>query len=117
MNGALTIGTLDGANVEMREEMGAENFFLFGMNVDEVNALHAKGYNAWDYYNRNPELKTVVDQISNGYFNPNNPDLFKDVVNVLMNHDRFLVLADFDDYIRCQDKVSEVYTVSTPGFV
>ncbi|XP_054154242.1 glycogen phosphorylase-like [Oppia nitens] len=110
MNGALTIGTLDGANVEMREEMGDENFFLFGLTVEEVEALKQKGYNAWDYYNKNPELRTVIDQINTGFFNPNNPDLFKDVVNVLMNHDRFLVFADFEDYIKVQEKVAEVYT-------
>ena len=113
MNGALTIGTLDGANVEMREEMGAENFFLFGLNVDEVSALGKKGYNAWDYYNANPELRTVIDQINNGFFSPNNPELFKDLINVLMHHDRFFVLADYDDYVRVHEKVSQVYSVST----
>jgi starch phosphorylase len=110
LNGALTIGTLDGANVEMMEEMGPENIFIFGMNEEEVNALHRKGYNAWNYYNANPELRGVIDQINNGFFSPKNPDLFKDVVNVLLNHDRFLVLADYDDYIKCQEKVSEMYT-------
>lgn len=113
MNGALTIGTLDGANVEMREEMGAENFFLFGMTVDDVTALQKKGYNAWDYYNANPELRTVIDQINNGFFSPNNPDVFKDLVNVLMHHDRFFVLADYEDYVRVHEKVSEAYSVSS----
>jgi starch phosphorylase len=96
----------------MMEEMGPENIFIFGMNEEEVNALHRKGYNAWNYYNANPELRGVIDQINNGFFSPKNPDLFKDVVNVLLNHDRFLVLADYDDYIKCQEKVSEMYTVS-----
>ena len=112
LNGALTIGTLDGANVEMREEMGDENIFIFGMTEQEVAALQAKGYNAWDYYNSNAELRTVIDQINTGYFSPNQPDLFKDVVNVLLNHDRFLVLADYDAYIECQEKVAQLYMVS-----
>ncbi|OTF70554.1 hypothetical protein BLA29_007222, partial [Euroglyphus maynei] len=89
LNGALTIGTLDGANVEMMEEMGEENIFIFGMNEQEVNDLHHRGYNAWDYYNSIIELKTAIDQINNGFFSPNNPDMFKDVINVLLNHDRF----------------------------
>ena len=107
----MTIGTLDGANVEMMEEMGKENIFIFGMDEHEVLALHQKGYNAWDYYNSNAELRTVIDQINNGFFSPNQPDLFKDVVNVLLNHDRFLVFADYEAYIQCQEKVSELYMV------
>ncbi|CAG0886559.1 unnamed protein product [Cyprideis torosa] len=81
LNGALTIGTLDGANVEMMEEMGRENIFIFGMTVDEVEELKRKGYNAWDYYNSNPELKQCIDQIQNGFFYPQNPDEFKDIAN------------------------------------
>ncbi|CDW52156.1 Phosphorylase domain containing protein [Trichuris trichiura] len=88
LNGALTIGTLDGANVEMAEEMGRENIFIFGMTVQEVEALQAKGYNANDYIQRNPELKQIIDQIETGFFTPSNPDMFKDVANVLKNHDR-----------------------------
>ena len=112
LNGALTIGTLDGANVEMAEEMGNENIFIFGMNVDEVEALQKRGYNAWDYYNKNAELKTVVDQISGGYYSPENPDEFKDVTNMLMQYDRYLTFADFDDYVMKQDAVSAAYAVS-----
>lgn len=112
MNGALTIGTLDGANVEMAEEMGNDNIFIFGLNEKEVGELKAKGYNAWDYYNSNAELRTVIDQINTGFFSPNNPDLFKDVVNVLLNHDRFLVFADYESYVKCQEKVSLLYNVS-----
>ncbi|CAN7943182.1 unnamed protein product, partial [Ixodes hexagonus] len=88
LNGALTIGTLDGANVEMREEMGPENIFIFGMNEDEVNALAKSGYNAWDYYNRLPEAKQAIDQINSGMFCPYNPGMFHDLTNVLLNHDR-----------------------------
>ncbi|XP_013776554.1 glycogen phosphorylase, muscle form-like [Limulus polyphemus] len=110
LNGALTIGTLDGANIEMKQEMGAENIFIFGMNVEEVEELKRKGYNAWEYYNKNFELKQCLDQISSGFFNSENPDKFKDVVNVLLNHDRFFLLADYDSYIKCQERVSDMYT-------
>jgi starch phosphorylase len=101
---------MDGANVEMCEEMGAENMFIFGMNVDEVEALHQRGYNAWDYYNRIPELKQAIDQISDGTFSKGNADTFKDIVNVLLNHDRFLVFADFESYMECQDRVNKAYS-------
>lgn len=111
LNGALTIGTLDGANVEMAEEMGNENIFIFGMTVDEVEALHKKGYNAYDYYNANPELKQVIDQIQNGFFSPGNPDEFKDLTDILLKWDRFLTFADFDAYIKAQDEVSRAYEV------
>ncbi|XP_055339738.1 glycogen phosphorylase-like [Paramacrobiotus metropolitanus] len=109
LNGAMTIGTLDGANVEMREEMGVENFFLFGMTVDEVAALWRRGYNPYEYYNRNPELKLAIDQIRSGYFSPNRPELFHDVVDVLLKYDRFCTLADYDDYMKCQERVNEAY--------
>lgn len=110
LNGALTIGTLDGANVEMREEMGPENIFIFGMNEDEVNNLAKSGYNAWDYYNKLPEAKQAIDQINSGFFSPSNPGQFHDLTNVLLNHDRFFLLADFESYIKCQDRVSNMYT-------
>lgn len=109
LNGAVTIGTLDGANVEMAEEMGNENIFIFGMTVDEVEALQKRGYNAYDYYNRNSELKNCVDQIAGGFYSPGNPDEFKDVTNMLLNYDRFLTFADFDDYVQKQDAVSATY--------
>ncbi|XP_066147697.1 glycogen phosphorylase [Euwallacea fornicatus] len=109
LNGALTIGTLDGANVEMAEEMGNENIFIFGMTVEEVEELKKKGYNAYDYYNANPELKQVVDQIQNGFFSPNNPDEFKDLADILLKYDRFFLLADYDSYIKKQEEVSATY--------
>ncbi|XP_026674564.1 glycogen phosphorylase isoform X2 [Ceratina calcarata] len=109
LNGALTIGTLDGANVEMAEEMGKENIFIFGMTVDEVEALKKKGYNAYDYYNRIPELKQCIDQIQGGFFSPNNPDEFKGIADILLNWDRFYSLADYESYIRMQDHVGKVY--------
>uniref|UniRef100_A0A8B9L306 Alpha-1,4 glucan phosphorylase n=1 Tax=Astyanax mexicanus TaxID=7994 RepID=A0A8B9L306_ASTMX len=109
LNGALTIGTMDGANVEMAEEAGENNLFIFGMRVDDVEAMDKKGYDAHEYYNRIPELKQAIDQISGGFFSPGQPDQFKDVVNMLMNHDRFKVFADYEDYIKCQEKVSALY--------
>uniref|UniRef100_A0A8C1UT74 Alpha-1,4 glucan phosphorylase n=1 Tax=Cyprinus carpio TaxID=7962 RepID=A0A8C1UT74_CYPCA len=109
LNGALTIGTMDGANVEMAEEAGDGNLFIFGMRVEDVDAMDAKGYNASEYYNRIPELKQAIDQIAGGFFSPKQPDLFKDIVNMLMHHDRFKVFADYEDYIKCQEKVSALY--------
>jgi len=113
LNGALTIGTLDGANIEMMEEMGKDNIFIFGMTVDEVEALKATGYNAWDYYNKIPELRQCIDQIQSGFFSPNNPDQFKDLVNILMHHDRFFLFADYESYIQSQHEVDELYKKPT----
>jgi len=110
LNGGLTLGTLDGANVEMAEEMGEENIFIFGMTVQEVTKLQEAGYNAFNYYNANPELKQVLDMIRDGFFSPNSPDEFKDIVDMLLHHDRFLTLADFTAYVTAQDLVSETYT-------
>ncbi|TMS14095.1 Glycogen phosphorylase, muscle form [Larimichthys crocea] len=109
LNGALTIGTMDGANVEMAEEAGEGNLFIFGMRVDDVDALDIKGYRAEEYYNRLPELKQAIDQISGGFFSPKQPDLFKEIVNMLMHHDRFKVFADYEDYIKCQEEVNALY--------
>ncbi|KAH7972642.1 hypothetical protein HPB52_014422 [Rhipicephalus sanguineus] len=109
LNGALTIGTLDGANIEMREEMGPENMFVFGMNVEQVEELQRKGYNAWDYYNKLPEAKKAIDQINSGFFSPSNPNLFHDLTDVVLKYDRFLLLADFESYMKCQEKVSAMY--------
>ncbi|KAL8168653.1 UNVERIFIED_CONTAM: hypothetical protein K2H54_009631 [Gekko kuhli] len=109
LNGALTIGTMDGANVEMAEEAGEENLFIFGMRVEDVEELDRKGYNALDYYDRLPELKQAIDQIKSGFFSPKQPDLFKDVVDMLLYHDRFKVCADYEAYVRCQENVSNLY--------
>jgi len=112
LNGGLTIGTLDGANVEMAEEMGNENIFIFGMTVDDVEVVQAKGYNAYDYYNASPELKQVIDMIRDGFFTPGNESEFKDVVDLLMHNDRFLTLADYKSYVAAQDEVSATYNNS-----
>jgi starch phosphorylase len=109
LNGALTIGTLDGANVEMAEEMGEENIFIFGMTVADVDAVKARGYNAMDYYNNDTELKQVVDLIKDGYFSPGNENEFKDITDMLLYNDRFLTLADYKAYISSQEEVSRAY--------
>lgn len=109
MNGALTIGTLDGANVEIREEVGAENFFLFGLTTEEVYELKAKGYSPKAYYNANPELQEIIDRIASGYFSPDRPDLFKPIVESLLSRDEYLLLADYQSYIDCQERVSQAY--------
>ena len=109
MNGALTIGTLDGANVEIREQVGAENFFLFGLTAEEVYAMKAKGYNPRKYYEQNQELKEVCDRIASGYFSPEHPELFQPLVNSLLNHDEYMLLVDYQSYIECQERVSQAY--------
>uniref|UniRef100_A0A8C3AIS0 Alpha-1,4 glucan phosphorylase n=1 Tax=Cyclopterus lumpus TaxID=8103 RepID=A0A8C3AIS0_CYCLU len=109
LNGALTIGTMDGATVEMAEEAGEENLFIFGMRVEDVAEMDKTGYDAMLYYKRIPELKHVMDQITSGYFSPKNPDLFKDLTDMLLKFDRFKVFADFEDYVKCQEKVSQLY--------
>lgn len=109
MNGALTIGTLDGANVEIREAVGAENFFLFGLTVEEVMQLKTTGYNPKDYYHNNTELREAIDRIASGYFSPSKPDLFRPIVESLLMKDEYLVLADYQAYIECQEKVSQAY--------
>ncbi|KRY28271.1 Glycogen phosphorylase, liver form, partial [Trichinella spiralis] len=109
LNGALTIGTLDGANVEMMEEMGRENIFIFGMTEEEVNALRHAGYNSMTYIEKNAELKQCIEQIETGFFSPNNPELFKDVTNMLKYHDRFYLCADFEAYMKCQEEVNKAF--------
>jgi starch phosphorylase len=109
LNGSLTIGTLDGANVEIREEVGAENFFLFGLTAQEVMDLKMKGYRPMDYYNSNRELKQVIDQLTSGFFSPREPALFMSIVNTLLNHDEYMLLADYQSYVDCQERVSEAF--------
>lgn len=109
LNGALTIGTLDGANVEMAEEMGEDNIFIFGMRVGDVEALQKRGYDAQEFIAKNEELAECIDQIESGYFTPDQPDCLKDIAQSLRKHDRFYVCADYEDYIKCQELVSETY--------
>jgi starch phosphorylase len=109
MNGALTIGTLDGANIEIREEAGEENFFLFGLTADQVYKMKAEGYNPHEYYSSNPELKAVIDRISNGYFSHGDKEMFKPMIDSLMYHDPYMLFADYQSYIDCQDEVGKAY--------
>jgi starch phosphorylase len=110
LNGALTIGTLDGANVEIREEVGAENFFLFGKTVEEVEATQRAGYNPWEVYQSNPALQRVLNAIRDNYFNLDQPGLYQPIWDTLLTHgDRYLVLSDFDSYVECQERVDRVY--------
>jgi glycogen phosphorylase len=110
LNGALTVGTLDGANVEIREEVGAENFFLFGLTVDGVTALKRRGYDPWELYRSDRRLKAVLDAVSAGVFSPGEPGLFRPLVDSLLNGgDPYLVLADFAAYCACQEEVEQAY--------
>ena len=109
MNGAITIGTLDGANIEIREEVGAENFFLFGLTAQEVLDVKAQGYNPQNYYRRNAELREAIDRIAAGDFSNGDPDRFKALVDSLMQQDQYMLFADYQSYIDCQEKVSQAY--------
>ncbi|MEJ2345030.1 MAG: glycogen/starch/alpha-glucan phosphorylase [Gammaproteobacteria bacterium] len=109
MNGALTIGTLDGANVEIREQVGAENFFLFGLNAREVQTLEAEGYHPMDLVGSNPELQAVLDRIRDGSFSRGDKELFRPIVDNLVHHDPYLLLADFQSYAECQEQVGQAY--------
>ncbi len=112
LNGALTIGTLDGANIEIKDAVGDDNIFIFGLTADEVMNYKAQGYNPWDYYNSNEELKQVLDMISNGFFSPDDNDRFKPLVydSLLNGGDQYMLLADFDGYLKSQDEVSKCYS-------
>jgi glycogen phosphorylase len=110
LNGALTIGTLDGANVEIKEEVGDENIFIFGLTVEEVEALKSRGYNPWDFYNQDEELRAVVDWLGSNFFTPQEPNAFGLVHHSLLGGgDPFLVLADFRSYVDCHSKVDQAY--------
>jgi starch phosphorylase len=109
LNGALTIGTLDGANVEIQDEVGPENIFIFGLKADEVEKIKHEGYRPSEYYEKSPELKAVMDLIASGFFSPENPGLFKPLFDSLMNEDEYLLMADFDAYVECQERVSQTY--------
>ncbi len=113
MNGALTIGTLDGANVEIREAVGEENFFLFGLNVEEVMAQQASGYAPMDYYDQNEELKGVIDLLASGHFSHGDRELFRPIVHSLLYEDPYMLFADYQDYIDCQDRVGRAFQDKT----
>lgn len=109
LNGALTIGTLDGANIEIMEEVGEENIFIFGNTAQQVAEIRRQGYNPRDYYYRNPELKKAMDQISSGYFSADQPNRFQSLTDSLLNHDYYLVLADYSDYVLRQEAVDQLF--------
>lgn len=110
LNGALTIGTLDGANVEIKEEVGDENIFIFGLTTAQVAEAKVNGYNPRDYYDNNPELKQVLDMISGGYFSVDEPSRYQPIVdNLLVNGDQYMLMADYAEYIKTQDAVGKLY--------
>ncbi len=109
LNGALTLGTLDGANIEIREAVGPENFFLFGMTVEDVNRLRQQGYNPRSYYLSNQSLKEAIDLLASGHFSPEQPDLFRPLVDSLLNRDEYMLLADFQAYVDAQELVGRTF--------
>ena len=109
MNGALTIGTLDGANIEIREEVGAENFFLFGLTTPEVVEKKAEGYNPRSYYESNPLLKEIFDALAGGEFSRGDRKLFEPLLQSLLARDDYMLLADYQSYVDCQDRVAQVF--------
>jgi starch phosphorylase len=109
MNGALTIGTLDGANVEIRDAVGHENFFLFGLTADQVQSRLAEGYKPRAIYESNPFLRQVIDGIGSGKFSHQDQDLFRPLLDQLLNHDPYLLFADYQSYVDCQDRAGEAY--------
>lgn len=113
VNGALTIGTLDGANVEIAEEVGDDNIFIFGHKTEEIEAMRMRGYGPREYINRSPALKEVFDLIRSNFFSPVDFGLFDPIVNSLVNNDYFFVCADFDPYCEMQDTVSKTYLNKT----
>ena len=110
LNGALTIGTLDGANVEIAEEVGEENIFIFGLTAQEAEARRSSGYDPWDCYRREPELRTAIEQIADGLFSPDEPRLYQPLLDSLLRDgDPFMVFADYSSYLRCQERVGRIY--------
>jgi starch phosphorylase len=110
MNGALTVGTLDGANVEIREEVGADNFYLFGLKAPEVRALRAQGYHPTDFINRSAPLRECLELLESGLFSPEDPYLFRPITESLRHHDPYMVCADFDEYMRTEQAAADDYT-------
>ena len=111
LNGALTIGTLDGANIEIREQVGDANIFIFGLTVDEIDELRSSGYNPNDYVDGNEELQQIIAQLSNGFFSPeDDTEIFMPIINALLNQgDYFMVLADYNAYVKKQEEVEDIY--------
>src|SRR5262249_45630588 len=110
LNGALIIGTMDGANVEIQEEVGDDNIFIFGLTTEQLNELKPH-YGPWSYYQENAELRRAIDQIRDGFFSPRDPSLFHGIFETLLGsgRDNYLLLADYGSYIDCQKRVGETY--------
>jgi starch phosphorylase len=109
LNGALTMGTMDGANVEMMEQLGDENIFIFGLKTDDIARLNQQGYQPRNYYESNPRLKRIIDMIANGFFSPEEPNRYRMITDSLLNVDHFKVLADFNAYMETSDKADAIY--------
>jgi starch phosphorylase len=109
MNGALTIGTLDGANIEIRQEVGDANFFLFGLTAEEVEQKKAEGYDPYSFYQANPDLKEILDALAAGEFSHGDRSLFEPLIQSLLHHDEYMLLADYQSYIDCQDRAGAAY--------
>ena len=111
LNGALTIGTLDGANIEIKDAVGEENIFIFGLTAQEVMNQQAQGYNPWDYYNSNSDLKQALDLVANGFFSPDDRNRYKTLIfDTLLNEgDQYMLMADFNSYVVAQNSVDECY--------
>jgi starch phosphorylase len=109
MNGALTIGTLDGANIEIREEIGAENFFLFGLTSQEVEKRKAEGYNPRTVYESSPQLREIIGSLTTGEFSHGDRGLFEPLVQSLLSYDPYMLFADYQSYIDCQDHIDQVF--------
>ena len=110
LNGALTVGTLDGANIEIRDRVGAENFFLFGLTAEEVFAASEGGYHPWHYYEGNDDLRMAIDWIANGQFSGGDTQIFRPIVDSLLHHDEYMLCADFAGYLECQEAVQGAFS-------
>jgi starch phosphorylase len=113
LNGAITVGTLDGANIEIMEEVGKDNIFIFGMNAQQVSEIRQGLYRPSEYYFNNEALKTVIDMIENGYFSKNDREIFKPIINSLLGNDYYMVMSDFESYVNIQDDITAAYQDST----
>src|SRR5690606_11293966 len=109
LNGALTIGTLDGANVEIAQTVGDDNIFIFGLTADEVAASKERGYDPGEVYESSSRVRRVIDFIQAGKLCPEEPGIFNSLIEDLLHNDRFMLLADFDSYVDCQARVDEAY--------
>ena len=109
LNGCILLGTHDGATIEIGEEVGSENIFTFGLKANDVQQLKANGYDPQQIYNDNPRVKNVLDLVGSGFFNPQEPQRYRDLIDSLIYNDHYLLLADFDAYAACQELVGKTY--------